>query len=287
MADSSSPAAMPYIGSKINLISKSDIRYEGFLYSIDPKESKVSLSQGESSPFFGFSQTRLAHPLPPTPTLLSLCWNRPVHSHGTEGRRGGVNEIPPSPEVYEYITFRGTDIKDLRVSDVQPPKPAAPAFPADPAIISVSFFIFLFSPFFQPITGFLSFADPASPWVPGWASRGLAGACSRRCLRSCLGLDSPVYGPLGLRIPLRHAAPVPPLRVGLPAAAAAAAAHGPRGQSLPNLCYRSHRSGPRPHCRRCAEGAPPTAPRLPTPGPPRGWVRSPRWRSLAGWKPGS
>ena len=83
MADSSSPAAMPYIGSKINLISKSDIRYEGFLYSIDPKESKVSLSQGESSPFLISLKLTLlirSHPTPhPSLSLLesssSLAWN--------------------------------------------------------------------------------------------------------------------------------------------------------------------------------------------------------------------
>jgi len=35
-----------YLGSKISLISKSDVRYEGILYAINPKESTVYLQNG-------------------------------------------------------------------------------------------------------------------------------------------------------------------------------------------------------------------------------------------------
>jgi protein LSM14 len=73
----------PYIGSQISLISRSEIRYEGKLSAISPTEHTVSLSN--------------------------------VRSYGTEGRRGDMNEIPASNEVYEYIIFRGEDIKDLNV----------------------------------------------------------------------------------------------------------------------------------------------------------------------------
>lgn len=37
----------PFFGSKISLISKSKIRYEGFLYNIDPNDSTIALAKGE------------------------------------------------------------------------------------------------------------------------------------------------------------------------------------------------------------------------------------------------
>lgn len=54
-----------------------------------------------------------------------------VRSYGTEDR---VTDKPVAPrnEVYEYIIFRASDIKDLIVDD--PPAAPAPGL-ADPAII--------------------------------------------------------------------------------------------------------------------------------------------------------
>jgi protein LSM14 len=93
----------PYIGSRISLISKAQIRYEGFLFAVDPTKSTVALSQ--------------------------------VRSCGTEDRPA-ERVLPPREEIYDYIVFRATDIQDLKVSE--PPKEAEPAKPpADPAIVSV------------------------------------------------------------------------------------------------------------------------------------------------------
>ena len=62
-----------------------------------------------------------------------------VVSFGTEGRRPD-DEVLPSDNVYEYIVFRGSDVKDLRIEEPpkenKPPKP--PQVPDDPAILGVS-----------------------------------------------------------------------------------------------------------------------------------------------------
>ncbi|KAG5941847.1 hypothetical protein E4U59_001529 [Claviceps monticola] len=94
-----------FLGSRISLISKSDIRYVGTLHEINSDESTVSLEN--------------------------------VRSFGTEGRRGRpAEEIAPSDQVYEYIVFRGSDVKDLRIEEHPSLKETkTPAMPDDPAIV--------------------------------------------------------------------------------------------------------------------------------------------------------
>jgi len=87
-----------FIGCKISLISKSEIRYEGILYTIDTKESTIALAK--------------------------------VRSFGTEDRQTD-KPVAPRNEVYEYIIFRASDIKDLIVDD---PPATSPGL-SDPAII--------------------------------------------------------------------------------------------------------------------------------------------------------
>lgn len=63
-----------------------------------------------------------------------------VTSYGTEGRKGDPSqEIPGSDQVYEYIVFRGSDVKELTI--VAPPsapkETQPPQVPNDPAILGV------------------------------------------------------------------------------------------------------------------------------------------------------
>ena len=82
-------------GSKISLISKKNIRYEGTLYSINETDATVALQN--------------------------------VKSYGTEGRElldttGASTFVPPNDIMHEFLMFRGQDIKDLHVHENQTTK---------------------------------------------------------------------------------------------------------------------------------------------------------------------
>ncbi|TWW56899.1 protein LSM14 homolog B [Takifugu flavidus] len=92
-------SAKPYIGCKIGLISKAQNRYEGILYTIDKVNSTVVLAK--------------------------------VKCFGTEGRPTD-RPTAPKDDIYEYITFRGSDIKDITLCE--PPR-SHHGLPPDPAIV--------------------------------------------------------------------------------------------------------------------------------------------------------
>ena len=60
-----------------------------------------------------------------------------VRSFGTEDRPTD-RPVAPRDEIYEYIIFRGSDIKDIRVCAAPKPQPTLEGgLPNDPAIVQV------------------------------------------------------------------------------------------------------------------------------------------------------
>eukprot|EP01084_Bolivina_argentea_P038872 71864_1 len=70
-----------YFEKKVSLLSTSDVRYDGELYTVDPSEQSIALKH--------------------------------VNCMGTEGRRTGDQAIAPSDCTYEFIIFRAVNIREL------------------------------------------------------------------------------------------------------------------------------------------------------------------------------
>lgn len=115
----------PYIGCRIGLISKAQNRYEGILYTIDKVNSTVVLAKGKC---YWRMRTACKHL-----TVVSNIFSQLVRCFGTEGRPTD-RPTPAKEDIYEYITFRGSDIKDITLCE--PPRPHH-GLPPDPAIVQV------------------------------------------------------------------------------------------------------------------------------------------------------
>lgn len=128
-------SAKPYIGCKIGLISKAQNRYEGILYTIDKVNSTVVLAKGECCRFVHKLRCRMTDKTSrPTNLLDCIKLFRLVKCFGTEGRPTD-RPTAPKDDIYEYITFRGSDIKDITLCE--PPR-SHHGLPPDPAIVQVS-----------------------------------------------------------------------------------------------------------------------------------------------------
>lgn len=88
-ANSRAQSKIPYIGSRISLITKTDIRYESYLFNIDTTQNMIVFQN--------------------------------VRSFGTEGRR--ADHIPPSDTILPFATFKASEIKDLHVCEAAPTLP--------------------------------------------------------------------------------------------------------------------------------------------------------------------
>lgn len=117
--------------------SKSEIRYEGTLFAIDTKDSTVTLQNGvlSTSALVSCSVLSVCLSLSLSPCCEShahAVLSCAVRSFGTEDRPA-ASKIAASAEVYEYIIFRGSDIKDLQVR-------VSPS-PSIPRSLALSFFM--------------------------------------------------------------------------------------------------------------------------------------------------
>ncbi|KFM27076.1 LSM14-like protein B [Auxenochlorella protothecoides] len=89
----------------MSLVSSGDVRYQGVLNHVDMANSRITLVN--------------------------------VRCYGSEGRRDPGPQVEGTDEVYAYVVFNGSEIKELTVVQPPPPEPA-PTPPMDRAILTSS-----------------------------------------------------------------------------------------------------------------------------------------------------
>ena len=96
------------IGKKMWLITKKEVKYEGVLFEVDRANKTMSLRQ--------------------------------VRSLGTEGRRNGVDDVPPNDKIFANVKFRVDLIKSFKIiensQEEQTPKEEEEEL--DPAIVETT-----------------------------------------------------------------------------------------------------------------------------------------------------
>nr|CAD7427493.1 unnamed protein product [Timema monikensis] len=150
-------AGMPELGSKINIITKADIRYEGRLFTVDPEKCTIALAN--------------------------------VRSYGTEDRET-LAPVPPQNQIYDYILFRGRDIKDIGYVNNN-----VSTLPNDPAIVQMSVPPSLTTTAYQPAGYSLPVMGPMASGMPqypsAYSSMGVMSGLSNQLGAAGLGLHDP------------------------------------------------------------------------------------------------